>query len=155
MKIPSSETSQLIEQLVLEYGLEKELIEKDPILKEKLGSSDDLANRIFTKLLFSKEAKKAMADKKPLSGVFVHSAICKIVKNILNNKINPSQLSLIMQNELKIPSEISNQISQKILASQFFKNDLSEITDEEDYAEKQTKYSQNKSTQKGIGQELI
>jgi hypothetical protein len=114
MKIPSNETNEFIEQIVVDFGLENDLIENDPTLKQALAKSKNLSSRIATKLFYSKKVKEAFESQKPISDVLVSAAISKITKDILNKEIDASQFSSVLQDKLKISTEVAEEISKKI-----------------------------------------
>lgn len=149
MKLLSTETIDLIEQIVIECGLENEFLEKDLILKEKLENEKNLKHRFALKILYSKEIRSALDNKKPLSDILPSFAISEGMKKILNKKLSPSQLPIFLQNKLNIGPVLADKISNKLLNSQSFKKDL--IGDsEEDYLA-----IPSNRTPKGIGQELV
>ncbi|HNY36233.1 MAG TPA: hypothetical protein PLD14_00945 [Candidatus Pacearchaeota archaeon] len=143
-----------VEELVDKYELEKDIIENDEILKNKLSGVNDYSERVFIKFLYSDELKNSIINDIPLNTPF--AKIKKIIDGLINKKIDKDNLSLTLQKELVISPEISEKISEDILGNEDIMNEVIavKIIENEEEGEDGQKIEPKKTT-KSIGYELL
>ncbi len=135
----TSEIYNFIEEIISTYNLEKL---NDEITKE-LSTAKSAAERLFLKTTYCSNSSE-----KYLLPSFV---IYDIIQDLKYKKIKPDQVPEIIIKKIKIPFEIANQISYKLLQNEHI---IKEISKEENAVDL-TIPIKNKGSTKGIGQELI
>ncbi|MFZ3057559.1 MAG: hypothetical protein WA092_00785 [Minisyncoccales bacterium] len=143
-----------VEELVVKYELEKNTIENDEILKNKLSGVSNYSERVFIKFLYSDELKNSIINDIPLNTPF--AKIKKIIDGLINKKIGKDNLSLTLQKELVISPEISEKIAEDILGNKDIMNEVIavKIIENEKEGEDGQKIKPKKTT-KSIGYELL
>ncbi len=152
---PSTETLNFIEELVVQYDLEKNLVENDPLLKEWLESATTPEKKRVVKFLKSKKIKEYLALKKPLEEISASIAIAKVVEKLINKEITFDELEKELKlslGKLNINQKIIEEIAKRIADNENVIKDMTEenIEEEEEYFPEE-----QKEKQKGIAQELM
>ncbi|MFA5729804.1 MAG: hypothetical protein WC938_01030 [Candidatus Paceibacterota bacterium] len=145
-----------IEEIIIKYDLEKDLIENDSELKDALSKAEDIPERVFFKFIFSN--KIANYEKQELPLDIPSMKLKKIIEDLINKKESLSNLPTLIQENLKISPEISNKIAEEIRANKELMDEINstkipeENNDIEDNIESQKE--EPKKT-KSIGYELL
>jgi len=100
-KKPSTETLNFIENIVVRHGLEKDLVENDPVLEKNLQSAESPEERRVAKFLHSQKIKECLALKRPIEEVSASVAIVKIIEKLINKEITFNDLGEILKSALE------------------------------------------------------
>lgn len=131
----STDIVYFIEEIVLEYDLEKDFIEGDVLLKEKMAGVTDLAERISTKLLYSQVIDNYINNDKPLDEVSASFKIKKIIEQLINKKISFDDLNTLLSQSIKASPEIIKSVEEKIRTN----TSIKELMDNEAEIDKENK----------------
>ncbi|MFZ3054809.1 MAG: hypothetical protein WA091_02420 [Minisyncoccales bacterium] len=137
-----------VEEIMVKYGLEKELIENDAVLKDKLSQAKDAQERVFFKFTYSKEIDNYEKQNIPIDIPSVR--LREVIEKLIDKKITIDNLPTVIQENLKISPETSKKISEEILNNDEIMNELN--SNETIPAEEQKE--EPKKT-KSIGYELL
>lgn len=140
-----------IEELMIKYGLEKELIENDVDLKSKLSQAKDIQERVFLKFTHSKEIENYEKQNIPINIPSVN--LRKIIEKLINKKLPVDDLPSAIQENLKISPEMSKKISFDILNNSEIMNELNSNINAP--VEKQAEKNEEPKKTKSIGYELL
>jgi hypothetical protein len=150
-KKPSTEVFTLIDKIITDYDLEKDLLDKNPDLKKRLLASYNLMGKMAVKVLFEKKLE-SQNKKNPSRDIFASFIIYDIIKKLLNQEITAPQIKDVLKNSLLLSSEKSEEISQKILNSEYLKKEMSgEYKETEEINDENIKFPLKKG---GLSQEL-
>lgn len=111
-----------IESVVFEYNLEKDFIDGDVLLKEKMSDVTDLAERISNKFLYSQQIISHLKNDRPLEEILVSFKIKKIIEQLVNKIITFEDLHLLLSQSIKASPEIIKSIEEKIKVNPQIKN---------------------------------
>lgn len=124
----SLDTIFFIEDVVSKYELEKDLIENDQPLKEKILKSKSPAERLALKFSYSKLINDNVKRGIPLKDFLPSIKLINILDGFLNKKFALSELSSLIAKELKISLEKAQAISEYIKKNQEkIKEDIDEV----------------------------
>jgi len=123
-----------IEELAEKYNLDKE-IENDPLIQKKLSEAKNIGEKQFIKIVYSKNT-------------FPSLILIDIIKDYLNKNLTSSQLIKEIKEKLPIEESIATQIFQDIMNNSLISGDL------EEPIEKNISSAEEKTTKKGLSQEL-
>ena len=101
-----------VEEIMVKYGLEKDLIENDADLKKMLSEVKDIPERVFIKFFFSNKIENY--EKQGLPVDIPSIKLKGIIERLIDKKISLKDLPNIIQDELRITLEISEKISRDI-----------------------------------------
>lgn len=143
-----------IEEIMIKYGLEKELIDNDANLKDMLSRSKDIRDRVFFKFLYSEKIYNYEKNGIPLDIPSIK--LKKIIEDLIDKKISLNNLPKLIQDNLNISPEISKKITEEIEKNKEITDEMSTIKadKEEDDITEETIEEETKKT-KSIGYELL
>jgi hypothetical protein len=144
-----------IEEIVVKYDLEKDLIENDADLKNVLSKAKDMSDRVFLKFIYSN--KIANYEKQNLILDIPSMRLKNIINNLIDKKISINDLPALIQQDLKISPEISEKITEDIKNN---KEIIEEINNqkpinENDFSPEKSEKDTPKTSTKSIGYELL
>lgn len=154
-KKPSTETFNFIEELVMQYDLEKNLLENDPLLAARIKLAKTPEERRVIKFLQSKKIKECLDFKKPLEEVSASVAIAKVVEKLINKEIAiddlEKELKLSLE-KLNVEQKTIEEIAKKIANNE---NVIKDMITEENIEEDEYFPEEQEEKPKGIAQELM
>jgi hypothetical protein len=154
----SSETLNFIENIVVRYGLEKNLIEGDPALEKKLQLAESPEERRVTKFLQSQKIKECFALKKPVEEMSASVAIAKLTEKLINKEIAFDDFGGLLKSALENLNIDSKTIGEVAKIIENDKNVIEDLAkdDAEDYPEEEIPSpEQKRGIPGGINQELL
>ncbi|MDD3170176.1 MAG: hypothetical protein PHW71_00080 [Candidatus Pacebacteria bacterium] len=154
----SLETLNFIENVVVQYDLEKNLIENDPLLEKKLESAQNPEERRVVKFLYSQKIKEYLILKKPLEEISASIAIIKIIEKLINKEITFNDLDLFLKaamEKLNIDSKTIKEVSQSIKNNEKIIEDLAKDVAGDYSMEEGFSVEQKEGALRGINQELL
>lgn len=157
-KKPSLETLNFIENIVVQYDLEKNLIENDPLLEKKLQSAQTPEERRVVKFLHSQKIKEYLILKKPLEEISASIAIIKIIEKLINKEITFNDLGLFLKaamEKLNIDPKTIKEVSQSIKNNEKIIEDFAKDVADDYSAEEGFSAEQKEGALRGINQELL
>ncbi len=148
-------TLPFIEGLIVKYGLERELIENDPVLKEKLSGIEDYSDRVFIKFLYGEQLKNSIIKNIDIETPF--TILKKIVDELISKKITTGELPQVLRERLKITSDMAGKIAEDITRNEEVISEMASIKIPEKTADENTKNLEERPEKntKSIGYELL
>lgn len=145
----------LIEEIVVKYDLEKDLIENDANLKNALSKAKDMSDRVFLKFTYSTRIADYEEQNLPLDIPSIK--LKNIINNLINKKISINELPKLIQQDLKISPEVSDKIAGDIKNNKEIIEEINttEPTKENNLSEEKLEKDTHKTTTKSIGYELL
>jgi hypothetical protein len=144
-----------IEEIMVKYDLEKEFIENDTVLKNKLLSAKNLSERVLFKFFYSNKIINYRKQGLPLD---IPSMKLKyIIDDLIDQKIFLKDTPLLIEKDLEVSSEIAKKIAEEIEKNKELIDEINTIKPaeiESDSAEKELLKTEKNST-KSIGYELL
>ena len=103
-----------IEDIMIKYGLEDNLIEGDLLLEKKLSEINDLSDRAALKLLFGEKIKEQEMAGKSLEEILPSIRLKRIIESLVDKKTSYSDLPKLIKRDLDVDDIKANEISEAI-----------------------------------------
>ena len=142
----------IVEEIMVKYDLEKDIIENDATLKNKLSGIKNYSERIFIKYLYSEKINNFI--QKNLTPDIPSVKLREIVEELIDKKISFGDLPNIIEKRLKISPDISKKISVDLEGNKEIATEMARVKEFDNDDEKKEPEKKEKNT-KSIGYELL
>lgn len=144
-----------IESIILKYDLEKDFIESDILLKEKMSGLTDLTKRISNKLLYSQQVKGYVLSNKSLEDILASFKIKNIIERLINKDAKYEELNSLLSQSLKTSPDIIKSIEESIKNNQQVKEAIEAEANPIENLEKEEENLNKKTNTNSIGNILL
>jgi hypothetical protein len=148
-----------IEEVMMKYGLEDELIKGDSPLEKELSEVKNLYERFAIKFVFGQKIKQLRESGKSLEDILPSMKLKRILEKLINKKISFDDLPELIKNDLHTNQEVAEDISKSIEKNKEIVEILNGLTLNEDVEENDEIEELDKKVdsenKKSIGGELL
>jgi hypothetical protein len=99
-----------IEEIMIKYNLEDDLVKDDFALQKQLSDKPDLSYRSVLKLLFGTKIKELRMAGKSLEEILPSVRLKTIIESLINKKSSYNELPGLIKKDLNLDDEKTNEI---------------------------------------------
>lgn len=146
-----------IEEVVIQFDLEKDLTGDDLLLKKKLEETTDKSEWPVLKVFYGEKIRERLSKKEKIEDILPSAKLKNIIDDLTEKKTSYNDLPAIIEKGLKLSPEVSKEISKLIEKNSAIKNAPSEKENVESDTSALTDFSENPEElkKKSIGYELL
>lgn len=148
-----------IEEIMMKYGLEDDLIKGDSLLEEELSEVKNLYERFALKFVFGKKINEQKRAGKSLEDILPSMRLKRILEKLINKKISYKDLPDLIKKDLHSDQATAEKISKLIEENKEIANILNGLIVEEnvegDDEAVEIEKKESLESKKSIGSEFL